>query len=193
MPRDREKVRRRLQEAALELFRTHGYEQVSGAAIACHAGVTERTFFRHFADKREVLFDREDELGATLANAVRAAEPTLSLWATMFAAFRETEPVLAANRSLAETRRSVIAASPALQERELAKAEALALKLASALEERGVATRAATLAAHIGMAAFSRAFSDWLDSGGSLVGHLETAFHDANELTALATSFEPEA
>jgi AcrR family transcriptional regulator len=56
MPRDAEKVRRRLQEAALKLFEERGYEQITAADIAAEAGVTQRTFFRHFPDKREVLF-----------------------------------------------------------------------------------------------------------------------------------------
>ena len=46
----------RLAEAALELYAERGYEQTTVAEIAERAGVTERTFFRHYADKREVLF-----------------------------------------------------------------------------------------------------------------------------------------
>jgi AcrR family transcriptional regulator len=71
MPRNGEKVRRRLQQAALELFGERGYEETTAANIAAKAGVTERTFFRHFADKRDVLFGGETELGDVLATAVR--------------------------------------------------------------------------------------------------------------------------
>ena len=46
----------RLQKAALELFATRGFEQTTATEIAQSVGLTERTFFRHFSDKREVLF-----------------------------------------------------------------------------------------------------------------------------------------
>ena len=71
MPRDREKVRHRRQEAALELYRAHRYDETTTAEIAERAGVTERTFFRHFADKREVLFDGEAALGRILTGVLR--------------------------------------------------------------------------------------------------------------------------
>ena len=67
MPRDGKKVRKHLQWAALELYRERGYEETTAAKIAAKAGVTERTFFRHFPDKREVLFDGD----AVFTEAVR--------------------------------------------------------------------------------------------------------------------------
>ena len=172
MPRDAKKVRRRLQEAALELFRVHSYEQVTGAAIAEHAGVTERTFFRHFADKREVLFDGEQELEAILSEAVLGAPTALGPWAAMLAAFCAAAPLLAANRSLAETRRGVINASPALQERELTKVSWLTGRLAEALASRGTPEPTASLSAHLGMIAFSRAYAEWLENGGAFGEHV---------------------
>ena len=63
----------RLQEAALALYAEHGFDQTTAAEIAERAGVTERTFFRHFADKREVLFGGSAELKERLVSAVAGA------------------------------------------------------------------------------------------------------------------------
>jgi AcrR family transcriptional regulator len=184
MPRNGEIVRRRLQEAALALFEERGYDQTTSAEIAAKAGVTERTFFRHFADKREVLFDGEATLSAILTEAVQEAPPALSAWATLFRAFQAAEPLLVENRPFSQPRRRIIASSPPLQERELAKAMSLTVKLAAALRDRGTPDRLASLAAQIGMAAFSQAFTDWLDDDpGDLDAHLAEAFREAHTLT----------
>ncbi len=185
MPRDREKVRHRLQAAALELYREHGYDETTTVEIAERAGVTERTFFRHFADKREVLFDGEAALGAILTGAVHAAPPALGPWATLLLAFQATKPFLVENRVLAAARRRVIACSPPLQERELAKAMSLTVLLAVALRERGTPDPLAFLAAQIGMAAFSQAFTFWLDADPSdLDEQLAKAFREVRNLTS---------
>ena len=76
MPRNGEAVHRRLQQAALELFSERGYDQTTAAEIAARAGVTERTFFRHFADKREVLFDASDAF-AQCSSRKFSRRPTL--------------------------------------------------------------------------------------------------------------------
>jgi AcrR family transcriptional regulator len=73
MPRNGEEVRKRLQWAALELFRERGYEETTAAEIAAKSGVTERTFFRHFPDKREVLFDGDVAFSEAMTAAVRNA------------------------------------------------------------------------------------------------------------------------
>src|ERR1700748_3596449 len=88
MPRNKDDVRRKLQEAALELYRKRGYDRTTTAEIAALAGVTERTYFRHFADKREVLFDGENELRAVLASAVAAAPAKLGAMETLLFAFQ---------------------------------------------------------------------------------------------------------
>ena len=186
MPQNRKQVRLRLQNAALELYQARGYEQTTTAEIAARAGVTERTFFRHFADKREVLFDGEAALSAILADAMRDAPPGLGPWAALLRAFQATLPLLTTNRPLSEPRRRVIASSPPLQERELAKARSLTAQLAAALRERGVPARPASLAAQIGMAAYSQAVVSWLDGEpGDLNGHLARAFREVHDLSAL--------
>src|SRR5271169_194578 len=65
-------ARGRLAQAAMELYSEHGYEQTTVAEIAARAGLTERTFFRHFADKREVLFGGAAELQELVVGAVAA-------------------------------------------------------------------------------------------------------------------------
>ncbi len=185
MPRSREKVRLRLQQAALELYGERGYDQTTAAEIAAKAGVTERTFFRHFPDKREVLFGSEAALSAALVRAVAGAPHRLGPWDTLFLAFRSVEQLFVENRQFSEPWRRVIASSPALQERELAKVGALTAALASALRQRGVANRLATLAAQTGMATLRHAVTSWLDDGPSdLDDHLVQAFHDVRALSS---------
>ena len=156
-------VRTRLREAALELFREHGYDRTTAAGIAARAGVTERTFFRHFPDKREVLFDGEPQVRAALTTSIAEAPGGLGPIAMLFRAFRAFAPMLEANRAYSEPRHQVIAAIPALHERELAKIAALTQALAGALRARGVAELSAVLAAHAGMVAFIQASLAWLD------------------------------
>src|SRR6201999_4205337 len=112
MPRNGEVVRKRLQWAALELYRERGYELTTAAEIAAKAGVTERTFFRYFADKREVLFDGETLLSDILNSAVRDAPAELGPWDTLFRAFRSAEHLFVENRPFAEPRHRVIDSSP---------------------------------------------------------------------------------
>lgn len=157
-------VRTRLQAAALELFRERGYDRTTAAEIAGRAGVTERTFFRYFPDKREVLFDGEAMVRAALTASIADAPAGLGPLDTLFRAFRSFRPMLEDKWSYAKPRHEVISATPALHERELAKIEALADALAAALKARGVADIRAVFAARTGMAAFVHATLSWLDN-----------------------------
>src|SRR5580704_11732687 len=65
--------RGRLQEAALALYTERGFDQTTAAEIAARAGLTERTFFRHFADKREVLFGGSALLQERIVSGVAGA------------------------------------------------------------------------------------------------------------------------
>ena len=71
-------ARGRLEQAAAELFADRGYDQTTVADIAARAGLTERTFFRHFADKREVLFAGADALREQLVSTVAEAPRPLA-------------------------------------------------------------------------------------------------------------------
>jgi len=155
-------VRGRLQRAALDLFRERGYDRTTAAEIAARVGVTERTFFRYFPDKREVLFDGEAILRTALTASIANAPDGLGPLATLFRAFRSMVPMLEANRAFSEPWHEVVSSTPALQERELAKTAALADALAGALKLRGVGDLRAMLAAQTGMAAFVHATVAWL-------------------------------
>ncbi|GJG85766.1 TetR family transcriptional regulator [Gemmatimonadetes bacterium T265] len=178
-------MRVRLQRTALELFRERGYDRTTAAEIAARAGVTERTFFRYFPDKREVLFDGETTLRAALTAAIADAPGGLGPLDTLFRAFRSVQPALEANRPFSEPRQEVIANTPALHERELAKTAALADALAAALQARGVAELRAVLAARTGMAAFVHATIAWLnDPGPGLGARLDFALRELKALVA---------
>ncbi len=178
-------VRASLQRAALDLFRERGYDETTAAAIAARAGVTERTFFRHFPDKREVLFDGEATLRAALTGSIADAPPGLGSLDTLFRAFRSVQPLLEGNRPFSKPRHEVISNTPALHEREMAKMGALAEALAAALKARGVADLQAVLAARIGMAAFAQATVSWLDDPKPGLGErIDLAYRELKALLA---------
>lgn len=169
-------ARVRLQQAAVELFRERGYDGTTAAEIAARAGVTERTFFRHFPDKREVLFDGQAVLVGALTASIVDAPAELEPLDTLFRAFRSVTTLLEDNRSFSKPRQEVISATPALHERELSKLEALSEALALALQGRGVPALPAALAARTGMASFAHATLAWLEDGEpGLSHHLELA------------------
>ena len=183
MPRNGHEARRRLQQSALELVQARGYDAVTTAEIAARAGVTERTFFRHFADKREILFEEDPRLRPALTVAVAEAPATLAPLQIMLQAFRSLEPMLEENRAFTEPRLAIVAATPALLERADAKAASLTALLADALERRGVEAKLARLAARVGMAASSHAASAWReDPSLSLETHLTLAFQTLRAL-----------
>ncbi|WP_115717759.1 TetR/AcrR family transcriptional regulator [Gallaecimonas mangrovi] len=157
-------ARERLQQAALELFAERGYDDTKAVDIATRAGVTERTFFRHFPDKREVLFDGQEVLSSMLTDAIASAPQNADALTVLFHAFSSVVAMLEANRPFSKPRQNVISQTPALQERELTKHELLARVLAQALVERGVDDLSATLAAKVGMAAFVHATLLWLEN-----------------------------
>jgi AcrR family transcriptional regulator len=185
VPRSGAEARRRLQTAALELYRERGFDQTTTAEIAARAGVNERTFFRHFPDKREVLFGGEAEVRAALEQAVAEAPDELPPLELLLWAFRKVEPILEGNRSFAEPRRAVIAATPALRERELAKHASLADAVAQALRQRGVPDPLAALAARAGWTAYQHAVHAWIDRPAqSLDVHLLEAFDALRTLSS---------
>ena len=180
----RQDVRARLQQAALELFRQRGYEATTSAEIAAQAGVTERTFFRHFPDKREILFDEDPRLRGTLSTAVAEAPAELAPMAVLLRAFASLETMLLENRPFTEPRMAIIARSPALIERAEAKSASVAAVLAQALQQRGVEPKLAALAARAGMAAFSHAAASWREAPApGLSAHLEEAFRTLRDLS----------
>lgn len=161
MPRSGADARDRLERAALELYSERGYDQTTAADIAARAGLTARTFFRHFADKREVLFNIETGLQEEMAQALAAVPDDVPPLAAVLQAFRSMAPGLEEGRRLAEVRHRVIAQAPALRERELAKAAAMSVIVADALRARGVPDWRAALLAQVGTAVLGHVIHTW--------------------------------
>ena len=153
----------RLQQAAFELYAEHGYEETTVAEIAERAGLTERTFFRHFADKREVLFRGSAELQQLIVDAVQAAPPAATPIEAITIGLSAAGAIFDADlRPYSQQRQRVIDANPELQERELVKLASLAAALAEALRRRGVQDPAAGLTGEAGVAVFRVAFEHWI-------------------------------
>jgi AcrR family transcriptional regulator len=162
MARWQPNARGRLRQAALELYGDRGFDQTTVAQIAERAGLTERTFYRHFADKREVVFSGEVErvLRSALADAPASATPIEAVTAALDAA----GDVLDERHAMTRRRQAVIAANPSLQEREQIKYASLAEDMAALLRERGADRASARLAADAGIAVFRAAFERWIDA-----------------------------
>ena len=150
----------------MTLYAEQGFEQTTVAEIAARAGLTERTFFRHFADKREVLFYgmdiARDLLTRTVADAPASATPMEAIGAALqalCAVFQE-------NPERVRLRDAIVSANAELRERELIKLAAFAAAVAGALRDRGIPEPAASLAAETGVAVFKIAFARWISEPG---------------------------
>jgi len=150
-------------QAALELYIERGFEQTTVAEIAKLAGLTERTFFRYFADKREVLFSGAVELQEFLVSTVADAPDSDPPITVIGAAIEAAGVVFQERREISVLRQSVIAANPELQERELIKLASLASAMADALRQRGVNDSGASLSAEAGIAVLKIAFERWIN------------------------------
>ena len=156
-------TRERLQAVALRLFAEQGFERTTVAEIAAAAAVTERTFFRHFADKREVLFAGQEDFVAMFLDPIETAPadaPTIELVSRALegtAAFFPDE-----RRAWSGRRQQMIDAEPALGERELGKLATLKVRIGEALRERGVGEPEATLAAETAVTVFHLSFQQWI-------------------------------
>jgi AcrR family transcriptional regulator len=155
-------ARGRLEQAALELYGERGFEQTTVTEIADRAGLTERTFFRYFTDKREVLFSGSAALQELLVSTVSGTDTSISPMNAVAAALEAAAALLQPRRAHARTRHAVIAANPSLQERELIKLATLGSAIAAALRGRGVTDPTASLTAEAGIAVFKIAFERWV-------------------------------
>ena len=159
-------ARGRLERAAMDLFLERGFEQTTVTEIASRAGLTQRTFFRHFADKREVLFGGSAALQELLLSALASAPESAAPIDAVAAALEAASAGLQERREYSRQRQVVIAANPELQERELIKLAALSAALADGLRQRGVTDPAASLAAEMGIAVFRIAIERWQNDTG---------------------------
>jgi AcrR family transcriptional regulator len=156
-------ARGRLERAAFTLYAERGYENTTAAEIAEHAGLTKRTFFRYYADKREVLFGGAGALEEAVVDAVAGAPASAAPLDAAVGALRAAAAILQERRELATQRQRIIVAHPELRERELIKLAKLAAAVAEALRARGVEDPAATLIAETGVTIFRVAFERWIE------------------------------
>ncbi len=146
----------------MELYVERGFENTTVAEIAERAGLTERTFFRHFADKREVLFSGSSALEELLVSSVAGAPDSAGPMELVAAALEAVGGAIQERGDWAKRRQAVIAANAELRERELIKLASLAAAVAEALRRRGVKDPVASLSAEAGIAAFKVGFERWV-------------------------------
>ncbi|WP_234011981.1 MULTISPECIES: TetR/AcrR family transcriptional regulator [unclassified Streptomyces] len=190
MPRWEPDAAGRLHDAALALFTEQGYEQTTVAQIAERAGVSERTFFNHFANKRDVLFGQTSQKQKDVVAREIAACPenTPPLEAVLHGLQAAADEVLDAFRVPARPRREIIDVTPELQEREEGKRAALAATIASALSRRGTDEKAAAITAGLGLVVQQAAEAQWVrpdeqrplrDLLAEALSHLRTIMDEA--------------
>jgi AcrR family transcriptional regulator len=180
-------ARGRLEKAAMELYRERGFDSTTVAEIAERAGLTERTFFRHYADKREVLFGGSGFLEELLVTRAVGAPATQSPMDAIATALGEVATELFdERREFARQRQVIIAANAELRERELIKLAGLGAALADALRARGVSDPAASLAAESGIAVFKIAFERWTSSAAeeSLASFIRESMAELRAVTS---------
>ncbi len=181
-------ARQRLVQAALDLFTEQGYDNTSVVEIAERAGLTKSTFFRHFPDKREVLFVGQDTLRGLLADGIAAAPSSASPLQAVAGALDAAAAAFPPERhEFAAQRRAVIAANSELQERDELKRAGFAAAMSEALQQRGVSDPTASIAAELGVLAFRTAFARWADADNQQ-GFGELARRSLAELQAASAS-----
>ena len=172
-------ARGRLEKAAMELFQERGYVRTTVEDIAARAGLTERTFFRYFADKREVLFSGSKELEEGIVDRIESAPREASPLNAVAAAFEAAGAELQVRRDLqfVRARYALVTKHAEIQERELIKLASLAVAVTKALHARGVSEPAATLAAEAGIAVFKVGFDRWVSERKprDLAAHIRAA------------------
>jgi AcrR family transcriptional regulator len=175
--------------AAVDLFTEQGYDATTVAQIAERAGVTKSTFFRHFADKRELLVAGQETLSRLLAEGIAEAPASASPLEAVGAGLERASNAMGpANRELGPRLKAAVAASTELQERDALKSVGLAAAMSAALIARGVPDPTAQLAAEMGVLAFKRGYAHWSegdrDDAGGLAPHALAALQDLRTATA---------
>ena len=164
MARWKPDARGRLEKAAMELFVERGYVRTTVEEIAARAGLTERTFFRYFADKREVLFSGSKGLEKGIVDGIESAPEEASPLDAVAAALVAAGAALQEHRDIrfVRARHALVVKHAEIQERELIKLASLAVAMTKALHARGVPEPAASLAAEAGIAVFKIGFEQWI-------------------------------
>ena len=185
-------ARERLEAAALDLFVENGYEATTVTQIADRAGLNRATFFRHFPDKREILFGGEAALVGLFVGGVRDAAPGAAVAECLQAALAAASTLMTGEqRRKAAQRRRVAAANTEVQERGLLKQRAIADAMTAALRERGADELTARLGAVVALLAFGIALERWLaaDEGDSFASQAAAALGELQaHLTELGSA-----
>jgi AcrR family transcriptional regulator len=177
----------RLQRAAMDLYTERGFEQTTVAEIAARAGLTERTFFRHFADKREVLFAGSASLQELLVSTLMSVPASTAPIDAVTVALAAAGDLLGQRHDHSRARQAVIDKNPELRERELIKLASLAAALAETLRLRGTPEPGASLTAEAGIAVFKVAFDSWINASNER--GLTQLIHDSlDQLKAIAAA-----
>ncbi|MFC7806735.1 MULTISPECIES: TetR/AcrR family transcriptional regulator [Streptomyces] len=181
-------ARERLVVAAVDLFTEQGYDATTVAEIAERAGVTRSTFFRHFADKREVLVAGQETLSRLLAEGIADAPVDATVLEAVAAGLERAAGAMGpANRELGPRIKAAVAASTELQERDALKSVGLAAAMTAALVARDVPGPTARLAAELGVLAFKQGYAQWSEANdsapGTLAQHSLTALEDFRKAT----------
>ena len=179
----------RLVVAAVDLFTEQGYDATTVAQITERAGVTKSTFFRHFADKRELLVAGQETLSRLLADGITEAPASASPLDAVAAGLERASSAMGpANRELGPRLKAAVAASTELQERDALKSVGLAAAMTAALVARGVPDPTAHLAGELGVLAFKRGYAQWSESDRDdvkgLAHHALAALDDLRTATA---------
>ncbi len=163
----------RIRDAAIELFAEHGFEGTTAADIAEHAGVTRRTYFRYFPDKRDVLFGEYSRLAETVAEVVSAAPPGSSAVEVLtIGLHRLSDEVFAGQRARMRALHAIIVTDESLREREQHKNALIADDGERAFIARGFAPQEARLAAGLGILVLSTALDEWIEDDDSDLGEI---------------------
>jgi AcrR family transcriptional regulator len=181
-------ARGRLEKAAMDLFIERGYEHTTVGDIAARADLTERTFFRYFADKREVLFSGSKDLERTILDHIASSPRDVPPLDVLVAAYAAAATGLESLRAIeyVRARYALVAKHAELQERELIKLASLATSTAKALVARRVPESTASLAAELGVAVFKLGFERWVTSRKprDFAAHVRAALVDLRTLAA---------
>ena len=159
-------TRDRLERAALELFVDHGFDAVTVPEITARAGLTTRTFFRHFADKREVLFADSDQMPILATHLVLDAPPDLGPMDVFAQGLATLAKAFEGRLAQLKQRKAVIDGNDGLRERELRKMERLVDAIAEAFRRRGVDDLTAAVVAETAVGVVKVALRRWIDSDG---------------------------
>jgi len=181
----------RLQQAALELFSERGFDATTVAEIAERAGLTKRTFFRYFADKREVLFAGSQIFVQVVLDGIAEQDESIAPLDAVAAGFKASATAIFEERRDAASRRQrIIDANPELEEREMIKRSSLAESIAVALRERGVGEPAAALVSWAGVSIFWVSFARWTDAANRtpLVELIDDGLEQLRAATARSAS-----